>query len=301
MKVLVTAGYGFIGSYLVEELFRRNYDITVIDITSKKPIILKKNKNLKIKFIKADISKKNKWYNLNIKYDAIIHLASPTDIQESINNPSKYFNTIMKGTLNTLEFAKKNNIKRFINIASASCYGIADKYPTTESAKIKPQYPYALFKYLSEEMCLHWSKVYKLDVISLRLFNTYGPNSSGTFGKFIELYKKALPLTITGKGDQSRDFIHVKDITQAIILSLKNKNLNGIFNVGTGKKTSMLKLAQMFSNKIKFTKRRKNEMNLTHANIDKIKKKMNWKQKYTLKETIAKIKKDNEKHSKKNI
>ena len=93
----------------------------------------------------------------------------------SITNPIQYFNSNVKGTLNVLEMARKKNVKKFIYAASASCYGLPSKFPINEKAKIDTKYPYALTKYLGEQLVLHWFKVYQMPNISMRFFNIYGP------------------------------------------------------------------------------------------------------------------------------
>ena len=114
--------------------------------------------------------------------DWVFHLASLADIVPSIENPKNYFSSNVNGTLNVLQACRKNKPKKFIYAASSSCYGIPKEYPTSEKAIINPQYPYALTKYLGEQLVLHWNKVYNLQTVSLRLFNVYGTRSvsSGT-------------------------------------------------------------------------------------------------------------------------
>ena len=140
--------------------------------------------------------------------------------------------------MNVLEAARKYKIKKLLYAASSSCYGIPKKYPTKENEKIDTRYPYALTKNLGEQLVLHWNKVYKLNVISMRFFNVYGVRSrtSGTygamFGVFLAQKLANKNLTIVGDGKQRRDFVYVSDVVTAMILSMKSKIKSEIFNVG---------------------------------------------------------------------
>ena len=171
----------------------------------------------------------------------------------SIENPNLYFDVNVKGTLNILNQSVKNNIKRFIYIASSSSYGIPKKYPTPENSKIDPQYPYALTKRLGEELVLHYSKIYNLNSTSLRFFNVYGPRArtSGTygavFGVFLAQKIANKPYTVVGDGTQTRDFTYISDVVDSIIKVFKKKNISGeIFNVGSGKTVSVNRIIDIF-------------------------------------------------------
>ena len=122
--------------------------------------------------------------------DVVFHLAALADIVPSIQEPKKYFEANVVGTYNVLACCRKYKIKKIIYSASSSCYGIPEKYPTDENAKIDPQYPYALTKRMGEELVMHWSKLYRLNAISLRFFNVYGTRSrtSGTYGAMFGVF-----------------------------------------------------------------------------------------------------------------
>ena len=183
-KYIITGGAGFIGSHLVEKLLRLKKKVIVLDNLSTGRIENIKNFLNKIKFIKCDISKKGKWTKEFKGKIYVIHLASVADIVPSIEYPEKYFESNVKGTLNVLNASKKSKVIKFVYSASSSCYGIPNKFPTNEKEKLKPMYPYALTKKMGEDLIVHWSKVYKIPYISLRLFNVYGTRSrtSGTYG-----------------------------------------------------------------------------------------------------------------------
>ncbi len=134
-------------------------------------------------------------------------------------------------TFNVLEAARAAGVKRFVYAASSSCYGIPDIYPTPETAEIRPQYPYALTKYLGEQCVMHWGKVYKLPAVSLRLFNVFGPRhrTTGTygavFGVFLAQKLAGKPFTIVGDGEQTRDFTFVTDVADAFVTAARSRSL----------------------------------------------------------------------------
>ena len=131
------------GSHLVDRLVKLNHTVTIIDDLSNGKISNIKNSIKKIKLIKVDISENGEWKKYLKKIDVVIHLAAIADIVPSINNPTKYFNVNVKGTLNILENSREYKVKKIIYAASSSSYGIPKKYPTDELEKLNPQYPYA--------------------------------------------------------------------------------------------------------------------------------------------------------------
>ena len=147
MKSLITGGAGFIGSHLTEKLVAMGHKVIVIDnfFIGKKKNLKKLKKNLKI--INADVKNYNKIEKYFKNIDNVFHLAALADIVPSIENPQKYYDANVSGTMNVLEASKKYKIKRFLYSASSSCYGIPNKYPTKETSDIKPEYPYALTKW----------------------------------------------------------------------------------------------------------------------------------------------------------
>ena len=278
IKVIVLGGAGFIGSHLCDLLVEKKYKIIVIDNLSTGRLSNVNHIKRKIRFIKADISKEGKWQKefKNAKY--IFHLAALADIVPSIENPKKYFESNITGTLHVLEAAKRFKIKKIIYAASSSCYGIPKKYPTTENEKIDTRYPYAVTKYLAEEMIIYWSKIYNLKFISLRLFNVYGTRSrtSGTygamFGVFLTQKLKKFPFTVVGSGKQKRDFTYVTDVTKAFFLSAISNVENEIFNVGSGNTVSVNKIVSLLKGDRVRIPKRPGEPNITFASINKIKK-----------------------------
>ena len=295
IKYIVTGGAGFIGSHLVEKLLKKNKKVIVIDNLSTGRFENIKKFKSQIKFIKADISKKGRWQKIITKNCCIFHLAALADIVPSIKFPQKYFEANVKGTLNLLEACKDKKIKKIVYAASSSCYGIPKKYPTSENELLSPQYPYALTKKLGEDIVMHWSKIYKIPSVSLRLFNVYGTRSrtSGTygamFGVFLAQKLKNKPFTIVGNGNQKRDFTYVTDVVDAFVAASKSKIKCEIFNVGSGKTVSVNKIVQLLGGKKIFIKKRPGEPDCTFADISKIKRLLKWKPKVSIKEGVNKL------------
>ena len=166
------------------------------------------------------------------------------------------------------------------------------KYPTNEKSEIRTEYPYALTKFLGEQMIMHYAKVYKFKACSLRLFNVYGTRSrtSGAYGAVFGIFLKQKisnkPFTIVGDGKQTRDFTYVKDVANAFFKALQNKSFNKIFNVGSGKNYSINLVADLLGGEKVYIPKRPGEPDKTFADIKKIKKVLNWKPSYSLEEGI---------------
>ena len=283
---LVTGGAGFIGSHLTELLVNKNFKVTVIDNLSNSSLNNLKHliKKRKIRFIRADINKIKKNKKI-FDQDYIFHLAALGSIVPSIDNPKKYVENNFNGTVNLLENIREYNIKKIVYAASSSCYGIS-KIPIKESNPINLQYPYAFSKWVAEEAIKHWSKIYKIPFISIRIFNAYGPRfrTKGAYGSVIGVFLRQQyskkPLTVVGSGKQSRDYIHVKDVVNAFYLAAISKNKNNVFNLGNNNSISVNKIVRIINPKkiIKITKR-PGEPEKTLADTSKIRKILKWKPK----------------------
>ena len=292
MISIVTGGAGFIGSHLVDRLVKLKHKVIVLDNLSTGRIENIRHNLNKIKFIKCDLSKIGDWTIYFKKADYVFHLAALADLVPSINNPTKYFHSNVVGTLNVLKLSKDYKIKKIVYTASSSCYGIPKNYPTNEKENIDMRHPYALTKRMGEELILHWSKVYKVKSISLRLFNVYGTRSrtssnyGAMFGVFLSQKIKQKPFTVVEDGNQLRDFLYVSDVVDAIVRAAKSKIYGEIFNVGSGSPVSILDIVNLLKGKYVFIPKRPGEPDITHADIKKIKKYLQWKPKISIKKGI---------------
>lgn len=295
MRTLVTGGAGFIGSHLTERLLSDGHSVKVLDNISTGRLQniehLLGNKNLDV--CKIDISGKERIEQNFKNVDWVFHLAALADIVPSIQKPEEYFRSNVDGTFAVLEAARKNNVKRFIYTASSSCYGIPKVFPTLETSKTSPQYPYALTKYLGEQLALHWERVYKLPVVSLRLFNVYGPRSrtSGTygavFGVFLAQKLANQPFTVVGDGTQTRDFTFVTDVVDAFVKAAESNVSGEVFNVGSGNTYSVNNLVELLGGEVTYIPKRPGEPDCTFADITKIRKMLGWKPTVSLEKGVS--------------
>ena len=240
-KVIVTGGCGFIGSNLVDMLISRKYDVTVIDnmITGRE-----ENVNEGASYIYEDyrdvLTNPSRYGLDNGEYDTIFHLAAMPRIQPSFDDPLYTLNNNAYGTAILCDFAKKQNIK-IVYAGSSSYY--AGVYLN----------PYSFSKWVGEEICQMYSKIYGVSSCIARFFNVYGPRHlktgpySTVVGIFEEQYKSDSPLTATGDGEQRRDFTHVFDICSGLIAMSNDVHEGEIFNLGTGKNYSINELAGLFT------------------------------------------------------
>jgi len=296
VKALVTGGAGFIGSHLAEMLAQRGHQVVVADnFLSGRPGNLEAFRD-RIDIRKADITDRNALHGLFDGVDWVFHLAALADIVPSIQQPEAYFETNVRGTFNVLEAARDARVSRFVYAASSSCYGIATNFPTSEVAPTDPRYPYALTKYLGEQLVMHWSQVYGLPALSLRLFNVYGPRSRTTgaygavFGVFIAQLLAGKPLTIVGDGEQTRDFTYVTDIADAFITAAASNRSNEIFNVGSGRTVSVNRLVELLGAKdIVHIPKRPGEPDCTFGDIAKISRELNWAPRVAIEEGVPKM------------
>lgn len=295
MKSIVTGGAGFIGSHLVDQLLEIGHEVIVLDNFS-----TGRKENLdhvkgRIQIVECDIALGGDWINYFDDVDWVFHLAALADIVPSIQHPKAYFDANVNGTFNVIQACNNSKIKKIVYAASSSCYGIPDAYPTSETAEIRPQYPYALTKRLGEELVMHWANVYKLPAVSTRFFNVYGTRSrtSGTygavFGVFLAQKLAGKPMTIVGDGNQTRDFTYVTDIAEALIAAAKSNVVGKIYNIGSGETVSVNRLAELLGGEKVHIPKRPGEPDCTFADIQLIKKDLNWIPKIPIEDGVAKV------------
>ena len=186
------------------------------------------------------------------------------------------------GTVKVLEASRNSDVDKFVYAASSSCYGVADELPTSEDARLDPRYPYALSKLMGEQATLHWGMVYGLPVISLRIFNAYGPRSRTTgvygavFGVFLAQKLAGIPYTVVGDGDQSRDFVFAPDVANAFLKAAESDRKNEIYNLGGGNPQTINTLVKLLGGSVIYIPKRPGEPDCTWADIRKIQSDLQW-------------------------
>ena len=283
-KCLVTGGAGFIGSHLVDRLLDEGHEVVVLDnfSTGRPENLAHQRGSARLKVQQADIADPaviRPWFN---DVDWVFHIAALADIVPSIQRPLDYHRLNVDGTVSVLEAARAAGVKRFLYAASSSCYGIPDTYPTAESADIRPQYPYALSKYLGECCVMHWGLVYGLPVVCLRLFNVYGPRlrTSGTYGAVFGVFlAKVGGKTVHGRGRRDPDacdFTFVSDVVNAFVTAAESDVSGEIMNVGSGDTYSVNLLVELLGGEVTYIPRRPGEPDCTFADTAKIRRLLGW-------------------------
>jgi len=282
---LVTGGCGFIGSHLVELLLSQGHVVHVLDdmSTGRRSNLDHVSSDLNLRIFEGSILDSAAIESALEGCTYIFHLAALADIVPSVVDPQRYFAVNIEGTLNVLQAARRQNIRKIVYAASSSCYGIPDSFPTSETAEIRPQYPYAFTKWSAEQMVMHWNLVYGLPAVSLRLFNVYGPRSrtSGSygavFGVFLAQKLNGKPLTVVGDGSQSRDFTFVRDVVRAFFVAAEDSVSNEIFNVGSEGSYSVNLLVELLGGETVYIPKRPGEPEMTFADTSKIRNQLKWR------------------------
>ncbi|MDD4290356.1 MAG: NAD-dependent epimerase/dehydratase family protein [Patescibacteria group bacterium] len=243
MKILVTGGAGFVGSHLVDKLIEGKHELVIIDnlSTGKKEFINKSAKFYKIDIRDKKISKIFDKHNFDIVY----HIAAQKSVPYSLKNPIEDANINILGALNLLDNCVKYKVNKIIFTSTGGAiYDSADVFPTNEDCEAKPLSPYAVSKFAIEKYLNFYQKVHGLNYVILRPANIYGPRQdphgeAGVIAIFISNLLQNKQCYING-GDQSRDFVYVKDLVDALIMCQKTKN--EIFNIGTANDLSITNL-----------------------------------------------------------
>jgi UDP-glucose 4-epimerase len=283
-RCVVTGGAGFIGSHLVDRLLADGHAVVVIDNFASSSL-----ENLKAAassgrctLHRADVADFETISPLFEGADWVFHLAAMADIVPSIQRPMVYHHANVDGTIAALEASRAAGVKRFLYAASSSCYGIPDVYPTSESAPIRPMYPYALTKNLGEQYVMHWHKVYGMPTLALRLFNVFGTRhrTTGTygavFGVFLAQKLAKQPFTVVGDGTQTRDFTFVTDVADAFVAAAKSDLVGRVFNVGSGHTYSVNRLVELLDGPRVNIPKRPGEPDCTFADITTIRRQLGW-------------------------
>lgn len=285
MKILITGGAGFIGSTLANEL-TKNHQVVVFDnFSTGKVENLDFSNNLKV--IEGDITDYEFINNeLLADFDVIYHLAAIASVAASVESPYYCNEVNFKATLNIIEQIKKNTFKaKFIFASSAAVYGDNDNLPLNENDSVRPLSPYAIDKYAAEQYVINYANLYGINASAARFFNVYGPNQdpkspySGVISILMDtMLDNNKVFRLFGDGSQTRDFVYVEDLVNALILLGSSKESGEVYNIGTGNNITLNELIdtiqQVASKRIEVKRLpfRNADVRESQANIDKIKK-----------------------------
>lgn len=265
-RCLVTGGAGFIGSHLVDLLLEQGHTVTVLDnLSTGKP----ENLNQKSNFLCGDIREQSVWDHLG-DFDFVYHLAALARIQPSIQDPVGSNDVNLVGTLRALEYCRR--VKAKIIFSGSSSVYRGELLPTIETDDKDPQSPYAMQKLMSEQYIRLYQRMFQVPYVVLRYFNVYGERQiiegayAAVVGIFLNQKANGQKMTVTGDGEQRRDFTYVKDVAQANLMAMK---WQGTFNIGTGINYSMNELADMVGGEIEYIAERLGEARETLADNQK--------------------------------
>jgi len=303
-RILVTGGAGFIGSHLVDRLIAEGSDVTVIDnFDTGQPSNLSGHKNLRI--VKGDIRDYALIRRTMGDVDAVFHEAALVSVVLSVQDPIVANEINVAGTLNLLKASSDLGVKRFVYASSAAIYGNTPTARKKEDVPTDPTSPYGMSKLAAEKYAKIFYELYGLETVSLRYFNVYGPRQrfdekwayGGVINIFLDrLLKNMLPV-VHGDGEQTRDFVYVKDVVEANMLALKTRGAAGeVFNIGTGKRTTVNKVAQLLkqmTNKENLENvhadSRPGDVRHGYANISKAERILNYVPKFSIEQGLTEL------------
>ena len=273
MRALVTGGVGFVGTNLVKRLLKDGYKVDSYDNYSTG---FKKNEQKGCTYYNVDITEP---FRTQVKYDVIFHMAALARIQPSIKNPKSIIENNFNGTLNILEYARENNIEVIYAGSSSKHHGLYGS-------------PYAWSKYGGEELCKLYSEVYDLNTTICRFYNVYGDYMimDGAYATVIAIFQQQYlddeTLTITGNGEQRRDFTHVDDIVDGLIRCVGRDNKAKYYELGTGKNYSINEVGDMFNHRTKYIPARPGEYDVTLCDYSTAENEIGYKPKGNLENYI---------------
>jgi UDP-glucose 4-epimerase len=288
-RILVTGGAGFIGSHVVDKLMDTGHDVRVLDDLSAGNLASIEGRLKVANFVKGDIRDVDVVEKCVHSVDAVVHLAAITSIPFSVEHPALTRETNVEGTLNLLNACLKADVRRFVFVSSCSVYGEPSYLPVDEKHPTFPLSPYAASKLEGEDCCRIHQEKCGLPTVVLRLFNVYGPRQglnaySGVVTRFFDQARRHLPLVVFGDGSQTRDFVHVWDVAEAVLGALETEDIDGeVFNIGFGRATSVNSLAKSVLELvgadlgIVYEKPRVGDVKASFADISKAEKRLDYK------------------------
>lgn len=249
MKALVTGGAGFIGSNIVKLLVAEGHETTVLDNLSSGSLTnLSAFKH--VRFIEGDIRAPETVAEAMRGTDTVFHLAASVGNKRSIDFPLEDASINVIGTLHVLEAARRVGVRKVVFSSSAGIFGELKTLPIREDHAVDPDTPYGASKLGAEKACLAYAKLYPIECVCLRYFNVYGVNQRyDAYGNVIPIFAHRIlhqqPVTIFGDGEQTRDFVNVRDVARANYNAAKSHEVSGAFNLGAGSRISINALAHM--------------------------------------------------------
>jgi UDP-glucose 4-epimerase len=247
LRVLVTGGAGFIGSHLVRALVRAGHVVRVLDNLSTGSLENLGDALSSVELVVGDVKSYGVVEKAVKGADAVAHLAALIDVAESIEKPDLYFDVNAKGTYNVAKACKGVSVLVFAS--TCAVHGEPAKLPIAEDHPIAPKSPYAATKVAGEAFVQTYANIHGYRPAILRLFNVYGPKQSkayaGVIVEFIKRVSRGEPPIIFGDGEQTRDFIHVSDVVEAIMMAITNEKTRDVFNIGSGKPVTINQLAKL--------------------------------------------------------
>ncbi len=304
-SVLVTGGCGFVGTNLIEYLLKKSdWDITVLDNLSVGRLEYLKRidgySDEKIRFIEGDVRGEDDVEKAVDGCDYVIHLAAQTSVVDSVKEPKKDADINIMGTINLLDECVESDVERFIQASSAAPLG-EQEMPIDESKVPQPLAPYGASKLACEGYCSAYSGSHGLDTVALRFSNVYGPKSwhkGSVVAKFIKQIIEGESPVIYGDGGQTRDFIHTRDISQALYRACVEEYEENfeLFQIATGRETSVNELYSIIKNKLEekgvevpepeYGEKRKGEIYRNYADIGKAEEVLNYSPQVKIEEGI---------------
>jgi UDP-glucose 4-epimerase len=283
-KILVTGGAGFIGSHIVEDLVNSGHSVRIIDnfLTGKKENI--EALQNEIELIIGDIRDLDACYKAVEGVDVVLHQAALASVSRSIEDPLLSHDINVNGTLNILLASRDAGVKMLVFASTASLYGNALALPKREDMQETPLSPYAISKLIGEKYCQVFSQIYGLSTVCFRYFNVFGPRQdpssqyAAVVPSFITKMLKGEGCTIYGDGEQTRDFIYVKNVVEANLSVLDRDSVSGeIINIASGEETSINTLAEEMATILNFKgapeheEPRQGDVKHSYADISKLK------------------------------
>jgi len=289
MKALVTGGAGFIGSHIVDRLLADGHEVLVLDDFSTGHRHNLPENNAALTIVEGDISDSDTVKKCMTGIDWVFHKAAVASVPKTVNDPVGSSAVNYQGTLNLLEAARNNHVKRFVFASSAALYGDEPTLPKVETMCPVTLSPYAVDKLASEFACGMYTRLYGLETVCLRYFNVYGPKQdpsspySGVISIFTDKLKNKETPSIFGDGEQTRDFVFVSDVVEANMKAISaDAGAGEYYNIATGNKITLNDLLKNLCNiyeiefKVNYGEPRQGDIKESYAVIDKAVSKLKW-------------------------